>query len=153
MDRKLAHIPKGFSLIEVLVVLSVLSILSVGAALSVSRSSEARAATDQVRFAKAFENAVSQALQGHKTQGVLISNEGFQMAHRSLEGWQTRSDLRKWQGKAVFAGDVVAPAFGSPQIVILANGRSTPFSIRFSQPAGGSQICRSTGWSELDCNG
>lgn len=144
---------RGFTLIELLVVISVLAVLSVGATLAVSGRGTDSAASDRAWFETQFRALQDLAMQGRNSKGLSITPEGLGFARRTGEGWDIGNPVRRWQGDVTIANMRPRAEPDEPQIVLLANGQTTAFDIRFSGNRGASQSCRSDGWTGLKCGG
>ncbi|MCC5963602.1 MAG: GspH/FimT family pseudopilin [Rhodobacteraceae bacterium] len=142
--------PRGFSLIELMVVITIVSVVTVGAALSFGSGAaltpQARSA-DAERAARAFESAMrvaqDRALFGARVTGLRPQADGWQIVMRDADGtWQTRQGTRwsalgfDWQvnGASIAPGSAEAPV-----IRVLPDGRVTPFRLRMQGRAGGWQ--------------
>ncbi|APE42083.1 hypothetical protein BOO69_00660 [Sulfitobacter alexandrii] len=142
---------RGFSLIELLVVISILAILSVGATLTVAGRGSDRAASDRAWFEAQFHALQDLAVQGRTAKGLVVSPGGLRFAHMTGEGWQIGDPVRAWQGKVTLGALAPRPGPDMPQIVLLANGSTSAFDILFSGQGARSQRCRSDGWEGLTC--
>lgn len=153
-ELKNSHAPdQGFTLIELLVVISVLAVLSVGATLAVSGRGMDTAASDRAWFEAQFRALGDLAMQGRTSKGLSITPQGLSFAHRTGDGWDIGNPVRPWQGTVTVASLRPRPAVDAPEIILLANGQSTAFNIRFSGNRGASQSCQSDGWTGLTCDG
>lgn len=160
----------GFTLVELLVVVSILSVLALGGTLAAGGgfarfSDSPRRMAD--RFAQAMNDARDRAVLGRRVVGVHPRPDGWLIVEPAGEGrWQpaaravsglatgAASGLR-WQiaGQPVLPGaraDLSAP----PLIRLLPDGRSTVFSAAFGSafgPGRAAVVCRSDGWSAVVC--
>lgn len=148
MDGELGQ--GGFTLIELLVVVAILAVLGAGLSLSALRGSGAGAQADMARFQAAWRAESDLAITGQTRRGLSVTPDGLRRARVSAQGWQVAGTAERLRRRAVLRADP-GPA-GAPDIVFLANGRSTPFDIRFpggrGRPAG---RCTSDGWTGLSC--
>ncbi len=142
--------PRGFSLIELMVVITIVSVVTVGAALSFGSGTaltpQARSA-DPERAARAFERALREAqdraLFGARVTGLRPQADGWQVVMRDADGvWQARQQAHwsalgfDWQ----VDGATIAPGSAeAPVIRVLPDGRVTPFRLRMQGRAGGWQ--------------
>lgn len=149
---------RGFTLVELLVVLSILSLLSVGAALSIGgRSATPLAGRMATQLADDIAYARDQALLGRTLWGLRPEpGRGWQVLRLGADGsWQPGLAERRFERGSIqwFSGGqpiVAGAADGPPPIVIAPEGRMTPLDIRLSH-AGQSRRCVSTGVGGITC--
>ncbi|WP_135507071.1 GspH/FimT family pseudopilin [Roseovarius aestuariivivens] len=139
----------GFTLIEVLIAVAVLAVLTLGAVLTAGRVSGGSGASDMARFAERIEFARTLAIDARRTGGLRLRDGTIQMLRRDADGWQPVADPVPWQQPVVF--ETRSPRIGTetPDILLLPNGQSTAFTLRFSN--GG--FCENDGWTGLKCSG
>lgn len=138
----------GFTLIELLVCVAILAVLAVAASLALPRGSSP-GSRDRALFQTQFEAARQLAVSGGQSRGLKITPQGLQLVQRGPEGWQDPGRLQRWQGRAGFARRGTVPAPGAPQILFLANGRTSAFRLSFADGS----ACESDGWTGLRCSG
>jgi len=163
-------VPRGFSLIELMIVVSVMSVLTFGIVLGfggVQSLSPAERASDPARQAMAFEEVLQQAsdlaLFTRQPVGLHPLQNGWQVMHREAAGvWVAEPRLAAQLGRLRLDWQIGARPYRAPEransarppIAILGDGRSTPFTLRISplQGSGAAQVCRSTAAQRLRCD-
>lgn len=152
----------GFTLIELLISVAVLAVLAVGATLALPGGAP-RAGNDLALFRSQFTAARQLAITGQQARGLKITPEGLQLALSSDSGWQISERVLPWRGRVAFVARSVGQSAaqntrtqaGAPDILLLANGHSTPFDITFT-PAfaqrSATRRCQSDGWTGLQCD-
>jgi len=160
MGTKLTNSPVSFktadagvTLVELLVVVAVLAVLGAGSSVLAYRSSGRDAAqSDLAWFRESFDRARLLAIQGRSARGLNVTPSGLQQLSFRNEDWEKGASVRPWQGRVVLAAR--SPLRNdTPDIVFLANGQTTGFSIQFSNGASLSQRCETDGWADLQCSG
>ncbi len=139
----------GFTLIELLVVVAILSTLGLGLSFLALRGGASGAAADMARFQAAWTAEADLAITGQSRRGLDIAGSDLRRAHLAADGWVLSETPERLRQPPVLNANP-GPS-GAPDIVFLANGRSTPFEIFF--PAGNRPTgrCVSTGWTGLSC--
>jgi len=152
----------GFTLIELLISVAVLAVLAVGATLALS-SGAPRAGNDLALFRSQFTAARQLAITGQQARGLKITPEGLQLALSSDSGWQISERVLPWRGRVAFVARSVGQSVaqntrtqaGAPDILLLADGQSTPFDITFTPvfaQRSATRRCQSDGWTGLQCD-
>lgn len=140
----------GFSLLELIVVITILSILTLGISLSVSGRSGAQSLEgDLAKFQRHFNDLRNLAIQGQRPRGLNFGAKGMRMASfDAAQGrWLMNTAPLPWAGSVVLVG--VAPT-DQPDIVILPDGRISAFELRFTF-RDRTGACRIDGGQELAC--
>lgn len=153
IDTQSSHIA-GFSLIELVVVMAVIAILSLSVSLSLSRGkSVGGMPRDAVRMQGQFAALRDSAIHGRRPAALSVIPAGWQVMRMQDGVWQGAGPRVRWSGAAVFQRDLSAPLpdGSAPEVVFLPDGRSTAFSIRFTD-RGVVAVCTSDGWAPLECN-
>ena len=130
---------------------AILAVLGVGASLSALRGGApgAGAEADMSRFRAAWTNEADLAVAGQARRGLEVSPEGLRRAVHDAGGWTLAETVEPLRRQAVLNAEPGPP--GAPDIVFLANGRSTPFEIVFPGGSRPSGRCVSDGWTGLTC--
>ena len=153
-----------------MVVVSVMSVLTLGVVLGFggaqSLSPSARA-SDPARQAQALEQAFEQArdlaLFTRQPVGLHPLRQGWQILRRDASGgWIPEPHLTAHLEKLVLDWQINARPYAAPElaeverpaIVILGDGRSTPFALRISsrQGTGTPHLCTNAGGQPMRCN-
>lgn len=141
----------GFTLIELVVVVAVLAVLAIGAGLAATRAGgPGGASADMARFRSAWTTQRDLAIAGQARLGLEVAADGLRRATHGPGGWTISSSTLPLTRQPALSAAPAQP--GAPDIVFLANGRSTPFDIVFPGGTGPAQRCESDGWSELSCD-
>lgn len=152
IDTRSSHIA-GFSLIELVVVMAVIAILSLSVSLSLSRGvSVGGMPRDAVRMQGQFAALRDASIHGRRPAALSVVPAGWQVMRMQDGVWQGTGPRVRWSGAAVFQRALSAPVTpsGVPEVVFLPDGRSTVFSIRFTD-GGVVAVCNSDGWGPLEC--
>ncbi|WP_299305204.1 prepilin-type N-terminal cleavage/methylation domain-containing protein [uncultured Litoreibacter sp.] len=139
----------GFSLIELLVVLSILAVLAVGATLSAGRSGSNDLA-DIAAFEKRFAALRAHAIHGQTVKGLFVSPRGFQGAEQQNGRWLPAGREQRWQHRVRYDATGARVGQNLPTILFLPNGATTAFRVTF-QSAGQDINCSTDGWAALQC--
>lgn len=136
---------RGFTLVEILVVVTVMAVLAAALVLSVRGSGERELAEAvaalQARLALACESA---ELRGEDI-GLLLQPEGYRFLYPALEGWQpfARDEALRphnwpsgvrvsaWRGERELA--LAGAADAAPQALCLAGGGLLPFRLQLER--------------------
>jgi len=144
----------GVTLVELLVVVAVLAVLGVSSSLLAFRGDGADAArSDLAWFQANYDRARLLAIEGRSPQGLNVTAQGLQRLVVRAERWQGDPPARRWQGRVTLAAQGAVALHGAPDIMLLANGQTTPFSINFNDRGRAGQRCESDGWTGLQCSG
>ena len=147
MGRKLTSgTEAGFSLVELMVVVAVLSVLAVGASLvAVSRDREP---PDAQVFERTFDRARSAAVQSRQTQGLRLTSRGITRFEREAGDWKASGSERRWRGSVRVATDLPRQGGNGPNVVLLANGVVSGFTLGF----GADTRCQQESFAGLTCD-
>lgn len=141
----------GFSLIELLVVIAVLGVLAVGVSLAAFRR-DGGAQGDAALFVQSFSAARQLAVQGQETRGLEIGQRSRRALHLRAGQWEPAGPEARWRGRVAFMSADAGVSAGQPRIVFLPNGRTSAFSVQFSDGgARGPVRCTSDGWTGVSC--
>lgn len=146
----------GFTLIELVIVVTVLSILTISVGLSMSFGRVERQANDDAKqFQTYFGRLQTNAINRQKPQGLMISSTGWRVVEFDsvkqtwdLNGrdirWRGTADLRKTGVRGFITGGRI------PDVILLPDGRSTTFDMRFIYEDTTSH-CTNDGWTGVLC--
>ncbi|WP_297774246.1 GspH/FimT family pseudopilin [uncultured Roseovarius sp.] len=150
---------RGFSLLEMVVVVAVIAVLSVTATFAITDRS--RGEGDERRFAAAYDRLRDAAILGQQPQGLTLVPGGWLVlvppAPDALQGgWLPFGKKQKFRGEARFDGPDGAvlpqelPRVPRPDFVFLPDGQVSTFEVTF---IGNETIsrCRSAGVLGLEC--
>jgi len=148
---------RGFSLLEMVVVVAVIATLSVGASLAIGT----RGGTpDAPRLAATYDALRDAALLGQEARGLRLVPGGWQVllpGAGPAPGWRVSGGVQQFRSEARFEGarGPILPAPPEdrppqPDIVFLPDGEVTPFEVVFVTE-GAVTACRSLGLAGLDC--
>jgi len=148
----------GFSLIELMIVITVLSVLSVAAGFAVGRP-EGRGESDAQAFAAAYETLRLQAILERHPHALALTDRGWTPLVPDLaasRGWQVSGSERPLRGvwRTGASGAPLRPAIedaaAQADLVFLPDGQTTPVDLRFIARAGVTR-CSGDGWGGLAC--
>ena len=134
----------GFTLIELMVVITVLSLLTLSVTLSVSRPRGGGPAQDWARFEAVHDAMRTEAVLTRRILGLAVNSQGYQRLERVDGAWRAEGELIAWRD-----GVAVERPFGGP-VAFLPAGQGSAVRVRFE---GGSRVtvCESDGWAALRC--
>lgn len=142
----------GFTLIELMVVVAVLSVLAVGAGLVASRGGKSAATTDLQRFERHIQTARARALQGRQVRGLFVTTRGFQPTVETVDGWDKSQREIRWRGGVTLQLGAHRQGPKTPHIVLLPDGRVSPFTLSFAPDGSRRIVCRSDGSAGVSCD-
>ena len=128
-------LPRGFTLLEILVVVAIVGIVAVVAVVNLAPSSEETARREAGDVAMAIEHARDAAWFGGLPTSVTL-------ADNRVREWKLANDMWSAEGQreTVMAGDVQVtgvtldgqPMKGGDRLVFLSDGLATPFKVALS---------------------
>ncbi|MEP3783627.1 type II secretion system protein [Ascidiaceihabitans sp.] len=131
----------GITLVELLVVVAILAVLAVGAGIATTSQ---QGTTDLAWFRTQFDTARALAIQSRQSRGLFVTQSAISTAKTTPEGW-AKGTPRTWKSRVSLRS--IRPQTGTPDIIMLANGQTTPFAITFDDGVS----CQSDGWTGLSC--
>lgn len=154
----------GFTLIELVAVMTVLSILALalvvgtGAGSLMGRDRDSAAGSAARSLESAVSTARARAFHTRVPHGLLPQPEGWQMLVRDRDagGWRGagagRATGLTWiiDGTAHFPTPPLADTSPRPLVVFASDGRATPFTVDFHAAPDGFR-CTTDGWEVLQC--
>lgn len=160
--RKTEH---GFTLIELIVVVSIVSVLALSLGLStgpvIDRNRPGSASHIASTLVRDVEAARSRAFHHRQLAGLVPQAQGWALVSRApdSEDWsspqreETISGRLQWRvGGASYLPPVTPPDDGAaPVIRFLADGRATPFQVTVTGRGGALQVCETDGLEPLSC--
>ncbi len=135
---------RGFTLIELMVVITVLSLLTLSVTLTVSRPRGGGPSQDWARFQAVHDALRTEAVLTRRILGLSVNSDGYQRLERVEGAWRTGGEMIAWR-----EGVAVERPFGG-QVAFLPAGQGSAVRVRFE---GGPRVtvCESDGWAALRC--
>ncbi len=136
----------GFTLIELMIVVTVLSLLTLSVSLGISRPG-GQGAQDWTRFAALHDQMRGQAILSGDILGLAIDEDGYRRMRWQNGGWHAEGTPGAWRSNLV----VIAPVDRRAPLVFSPGGQATALHLRFGT---GSDVtrCISDGWRKLECD-
>lgn len=137
----IASPPRGFSLIELIVVVVIVAVLALAVTLSIGGSAERQLAREAERFEALVGQACAQAELSGREIGIVVDRGGYAFELLTSDGWQdlpTEGPLRSRQwvdglgaelSRAGRRVDLAAGKDRAPQLVCFSSGELTPFAL------------------------
>ena len=160
----------GFTLIELIVVVSIISVLALALGLSttpvVERNRPGSATHSAAALAGAVAAARERAFHQRRPAGLLPQPQGWAIIARAAdgEGWVPPdgdgprhegqfAGAVEWQidGARHFPGTIAPDPDTAPPILFLPDGRATAFRVTLTGRRGATQICATDGLEPLTC--
>lgn len=134
----------GFTLVELMIVVTVLSLLTLTVGLGVNRPRN-ETAQDWSRFKAVHDRMREQAVLGREVLGLAVSADGYQRLRRAGGHWQEIGAPVRWRS----AVTVQQPFDRRAPLVFGPGGQGTKLRLRFD--GGAVVICESDGWAAVSC--
>lgn len=147
MVRRVSGPAAGFTLIELMIVITVLALLTTTVSLSANRPRSAMA-TDFGRFSAVYDRLRDQAVLSRQLMGLAVDETGYQRLRWDGQRWQPQGQKLRWRGTVA----VLAPADTGAPLQFAPSGQATPLRLRFDE-GGRARICATDGWSAVSCRG
>lgn len=135
---------RGFTLIEVLVVVVIIGVVALSVTLTVGASSDRRLSREAERVQALIGYACERAELSGREIGIVFASDGFAFNRLGLDGWKslpTDGELRsrqwpsalrvslKREGRSV---ELTGATDATPQLVCFSSGEMTPFSMQLA---------------------
>ena len=152
---------RGFTLIELIVVVSIVSALALALGLATGPLIERNRAGGAVQAAATLEREVeaarAHAFHHRRTAGLMPEPGGWAVVRRAEDGagWERAGregrlgDPVQWQISGAAHTPTSLPS-AEPPIRFLADGRATPFRVTFGGRA--AQLCETDGMEPVTCH-
>lgn len=153
---------RGFTLIELIVVVGIVSALALALGLAtgplIERNRAGSAAQAAAELEREIEAARAHAFHHRRTAGLMPQPRGWALMLRAEDGEGWVPDGREgrlgepvqWQINGAAHMPPGEPA-AEPPIRFLADGRATPFRVSFGGRGGGEQLCETDGTEPISC--
>lgn len=133
--------PRGFSLIELIVVVVIVAVLALAVTLSIGGGAERQLSREAERFEALVGQACAQAELSGREIGIVVDRGGYSFQLLTADGWhdfplEGPLRARQWVdglgaelSRAGRRVDLVASADAAPQLVCFSSGELTPFAL------------------------
>lgn len=135
---------RGFTLLELLVVVSIVSVLTTVAGLSVTLNRPAPD-NDPARFSAIYDRARHLAVAEGRIVGLRLTGAGAQIMRREANGWVADGDAIAWDGAARIDG--------ARLIVLWPSDQADPVLLEFPGNGGPTIRCAAPGTGRMRCAG
>lgn len=152
------HSDRGFSLIEMVIVVAVIAVMSITAVFSVGRSG-ATSQNDARRFSEAYARLREAAILSRQSRAMFLGPDAWQVL--KPEGtpdadWVLVGKAQKFRGEVRFQGKTGALGLASSEptadLIFLPDGQVTPFEVSFISAKSVTR-CTGSGWEGMTCAG
>ena len=138
--------PRGFTLVELLVVVSILSVLALGIGLRAGGGLGSARDASGLLIADVAQGR-EQAIVSRQIHGLRTTPQGWQLMRLGTEGWVGASAAPRRAADARWQIDAPpAPRADTPAILFLPQGQATAFAVTLD-----SATCTTDGWGPLTC--
>jgi len=147
MEPRIGRASAGFTLIELMIVVTILSLLTLSITLGLS-SPRGDRVQDWARFAALHKQLRAQAVLSGDVLGLAVDGEGYQRMAWRDGAWQTQGSRARWRDPVL----VLEPADLRAPVIFGPGGQSTKVNLRFGRGSA-TRACTSDGWVPVSCNG
>lgn len=145
MDRRVNRQSAGFTLIELMIVITVLALLTTTVSLSANRPRTALA-SDFGRFRAVHDRLRDQAVLSRQIMGLAVDADGYQRLRWDGQDWQPLGAPVRWRGQVL----MLSPSDARAPLQFAPSGQATPLRLRFDDGAR-VMLCQADGWSAVSC--
>ncbi|MGE7990369.1 prepilin-type N-terminal cleavage/methylation domain-containing protein [Pseudomonas sp. NPDC089554] len=124
---------RGFTLLELLLVLAVLGVVIGMAGLAPTRSPQRLAAQEAQLFLQFFEHVREQATLQGQTLGIQVDEHGYRLARLTEQGWRGGGKPQSSELALHLRLDDTRALDGPAQLVLAGDEEHVPFTLYFSQ--------------------
>ena len=136
----------GFTLIELMIVVTILSLLTLSVSLGLSRPRN-ESAQDWSRFMALHDRLRGQAILSGDILGLTVDADGYQRVRWLGGDWVGEGTRAPWRDPVV----VIAPTDRRAPLVFGPGGQSTAVNLQFGTGTGATR-CISDGWAPVTCS-
>ncbi len=147
MEPRITRDTAGFTLIELMMVVTILSLLTLSVGLGLNRPRGDRA-QDWARFAVIYDQIRAQAILSGEYLGLAVDTGGHQRMRREAGTWVPEGTRSAWRGGVA----LIAPRDSWSPLIFAPGGQATAVMLRFDGD-GGTRLCRTDGWNAVTCAG
>ena len=157
----------GFTLIELLVVTAILATLSLAAVLSLRLAPGETPAAHMEELVRAVRYLQAEAMYTRRSFAVSFTRGSWRVLEldEANEHWQPRAEGRPYreggwnpdfsveleiEGRRIRMGDMLSDQ-SRPDVLVLSNGETTPFSLSLEDDSGRKVRCRVDVFGKLQC--
>ena len=147
MEPRISEAQAGFTLIELMIVVTILSLLTLSVSLGLNRPRGDRA-QDWSRFAALHGQLRAQAVLSGELLGLTVDEGGYQRLRWQGGDWQPQGGRGEWRDPVA----VIFPADRRAPVIFGPGGQSTAINLRFGIGTAAT-ACVSDCWSAVSCTG
>ncbi|MFJ4351562.1 prepilin-type N-terminal cleavage/methylation domain-containing protein [Pseudomonas sp. NPDC089428] len=128
-----ARLSRGFTLLELLLVLAVLGVVLGMAGLAPTGNPQRKAVEEAKLFLQFFEHVREQAVLQGQTLGIWVNEHDYQLSRLTKQGWQAGGNLQSSELQLRLHVDDAQALGGPAQLVLAGDEEHAPFTLFFSQ--------------------